>query len=216
MIYEEGMMSGVDERYIYNEIDLPFPVKNRDVVVKVNWTIDPSNGSLRCHCERIETGYNAKKNVVRMPHVLIDFILSPKGPEKTEITYIMLTDLAGYLPPFLVNMINKESGIKTVASLRLLAKKDKYLKADHVVTTTPLSVTGKKTCTKYYLMKWCSGRYIDTRTEYSAFFVKNQNYSKIYPGIICIFKCHKKNMFCFERVIKNMDEKLIDGILIAV
>jgi hypothetical protein len=68
--------------------------------------------------------------------VLADYILVPKGPDKTEVTYIALGDPGGNLPSFVVNLLTKNLSIRTIASMREMVKKDKYKNVKSVVTTT--------------------------------------------------------------------------------
>ncbi|KQC10813.1 MAG: hypothetical protein APR62_11175 [Smithella sp. SDB] len=130
------MRSEGDVIYFYSLIDLIFPVSDRDAVAKALWSVDKSTGAIYCHAEGIKTSYNHKKNVVRMPSSITDCTLVPKGADKTEVTYHVLGDQGGRLPHFLVNMLTKDYGIKTIAGLRQMVKKDKFKNVKNVVTTT--------------------------------------------------------------------------------
>jgi hypothetical protein len=125
-----------DTKYFYNVTSMPYPVSDRDVVAKGSWSIDKSTGTIYLHAESIKSDYNMDKKRVRMPIVLADYILVPKGPDKTEVTYIALGDPGGNLPSFVVNLLTKNLSIRTIASMREMVKKDKYKNVKSVVTTT--------------------------------------------------------------------------------
>ncbi len=129
------LKSAGDILYVYNVTAMQFPVKDRDTVGKAVYTIDKATGTLYMHLDGINTNYKLDKSKVRMPYVSVDYILTPKGPDKTEVTYVALGDPGGNLPAFLVNMLTKNLSIETIASIREMVKKDKYKNAKTVVTT---------------------------------------------------------------------------------
>lgn len=126
-----------DLLYSYNLTDMPMPVKDRDAVARVVFTIDKATDILYIHGEGIKNSYNLNKGNIRMPLVTLDYTLVPKGPDKTEMTYLALADPGGNLPSFIVNMLTKNLGIKTVSGVRDMVKKDKYKNVKAVITTTP-------------------------------------------------------------------------------
>lgn len=131
------MRSDGDVIHFYSLTDLPFPLSNRDVVAKALWSVDKTTGTIYCHSEGVKTAYKQDKDVVRMPLSITDCMLVPRGADKTEVTYQVLGDPGGKLPHFLINMLTKHYGIKTIADLRQMVKKDKFKNVKNVVTTTP-------------------------------------------------------------------------------
>ena len=125
-----------DTKYFYNVTSMPYPVSDRDVVGKADWSIDKATGTLYLHAEGIKSDYKMDKKKVRMPLLIADYILVPKGPDKTEVTYIALADPGGNLPSFVVNLLTKNLSIQTIAGMREMVKKDKYKNVKSVVTTT--------------------------------------------------------------------------------
>lgn len=130
------MKSDGDIIYFYSLTELPFPLSNRDVVAKALWSVDKATGIIYCHSEGVKTAYKQNKDVVRMPLSITDCTLAPIGAEKTRVTYQVLGDPGGKLPPFLVKMLTKDYGIKTIAGLRQMVKKDKFKNVKKIVTTT--------------------------------------------------------------------------------
>jgi hypothetical protein len=126
-----------DSKHFYNVTSMPYPVSDRDVVGKGEWSIDKATGTLFFHAEGIKSDYKMDKKKVRMPILIADYILVPKGPDKTEVTYTALADPGGNLPSFVVNLLTKNLSIQTIAGMREMVKKDKYKNVKSVVTTTP-------------------------------------------------------------------------------
>lgn len=130
-----GQKNTTDSYRMYIRQDLPV-VSDRDCIARCDWSINTATDTLYCHGEGIKSDYHLEKGVVRMPLVTLDYTLMPKGPDKTEVTYLALAVPGGSLPSFVVNLLTKNLGIKTIAGLRDMAKKDKYKNAKAVVTTT--------------------------------------------------------------------------------
>jgi len=130
------LKGSADSVYVYNVTSMPYPVNDRDAVVRADYTIDKATGTVYVHVEGVKTTYKMDKKKVRMPLVVVDYTLVPKGPDKTEVTYEALADPGGNLPAFVVNMLTKNLSIQTIAGMREMVKKDKYKNVKAVVTTT--------------------------------------------------------------------------------
>jgi hypothetical protein len=128
--------SSKDAVYFYNVTSMPYPVSSRDVVARSDYSIDKATGAVYVHTEGIKSDYNVDGQKVRMPLLVSDFILVPRGPDKTEVSFITLADPGGNLPAFVVNAVTKNLSIQTITGMREMVKKDKYRKAKTVVTTT--------------------------------------------------------------------------------
>lgn len=136
LINTPDMKSAGDVVYFYSLTDLPFPVNDRDGVIKSVWSIDKATGTIYCHAEGVKTTYKQKKDTVRVPFSIIETTLIPRGADKTYVIYQVLSNPGGSLPSFVVNLLTNDYGIKTIAGLRKMVKKDKFKNARTVVTTT--------------------------------------------------------------------------------
>ncbi len=133
-----GIESGKDNYYIYYRTNLPWPVYDRDVVVKAEARIDKESGAILIQTKKISSDFRKKKwGVVRMPIFTAKCILTPTEGNKTKVTYQILLDPGGYLPSFIVNMLSKNAAVEIIANFRKIMKDDKYKKAKSVITTTP-------------------------------------------------------------------------------
>jgi hypothetical protein len=136
VIHTPEMKSERDILYIYNLTDMPFPVSDRDAVVRNVWSIDKSTGIIYSRAETVQTAYRQNKNVIRMPLSIIECTLIPEGEHKTKVIYQALGDPGGTLPSFLVNILTRDLGIKTIAGLRKVVTRDEFKNIRTVVTTT--------------------------------------------------------------------------------
>jgi hypothetical protein len=131
------LQSTEDVSFTYNKTDMPWPVNDRYSIFRANFMIDASTGALRVAVENISVDFDEKdKNAVRMPITIGQCIATPVGENETEVLYQVLADPGGNLPSWLVNMLSKNLGVKTIEGIREMVKKDKYKNADSVVTTT--------------------------------------------------------------------------------
>lgn len=131
------MKSGGDVIFFYSLTDLPFPASDRDAVVRSVWTIDRETGIVYCHAEGLETTFEQSQDIVRIPLSSMDCTLVPRGENRTEVIYQILGHPGGELPSWFVKMLSRDYGIKTIAGLRKIVKKNKYKNVRKIVTTTP-------------------------------------------------------------------------------
>jgi hypothetical protein len=125
-----------DTSFFLNVTGMPYPLNDRDVFVRADYTVDKITGTLYVHMIGQNTTYMSDNKRVRMPVMEADYILVPKGPNKTEMTYVALAEPGG-IPAFAVNLFCKNLTSSTIAGIRELVKKDKYKNAKEIVTTTP-------------------------------------------------------------------------------
>ncbi len=136
LINTPDMKSARDVVYFYSLTDLPFPVNDRDGVIKSVWSVDKATGTIYCHAEGVKTPYKQKKNTVRITFSIIETTLIPRGADKTYVIYQVLSNPGGSLPSLVVNLLTNDYGIKTIAGLRKMVNKDKFRNVKTIKTTT--------------------------------------------------------------------------------
>ena len=124
-----------DQYATYALMDMPFPVKDREAVACVSWTVDTTTGKLYAAGQSLSTNYRCQTDAIRIPLVEALYTLTPIAPDKTEIIYQAMSDPGGNLPAFLVSILSHDLVVKTIAGIRKMAKRDKYQQAT-VVTST--------------------------------------------------------------------------------
>jgi hypothetical protein len=123
---EGGMLKRVDEmtQIVYNRIDAPWPVKDRDVVLrgKIDF-INPAK-EVKIRFRAINSGLKKKpSDVVRMPVLEGHWYLVSMGPGKTLVEYQVNADPGGELPAWVVEQGSKELPLFTLRNLRKQATK---------------------------------------------------------------------------------------------
>lgn len=126
-----------DSYYIYMVTAIPFPLKDRDGVHLHEYTIDKTTGAIYFQIKAIKTDYKQTKDKVRISMMKADYLLVPKGPNQTEVTFTSMGDPGVSIPHFITDLFTKNLGIKTIAGLRAMVQKDKYKNIRTIITTTP-------------------------------------------------------------------------------
>ena len=102
----------------YVETDMPFPLQNRDLVVKSKSWKDPVTGIVMSKSVAAQDVMPKKNGIVRIPAYESSWRIEPLGPNKTFIDYKVKTDPGGSLPAWIVNMGVTIGPVKTMQALR--------------------------------------------------------------------------------------------------
>lgn len=131
-----GIEQSKDTLYTYVKINMPWPVKDRDCVAVVNFSIDPQTGTLFVHGENIKSTYRLSPDIIRTPVNIVNYTIVPKDSNTAEVTVEGCLDPGGDLPVGVVNLIARFGTTMTFKNIRKLAMSEKFRKASGVVTTT--------------------------------------------------------------------------------
>lgn len=118
-------MSPTDIFY-YSEVELPWPVSNRDFIIRITLTQDPKTKIARIVAENHPDYVPEKKNVVRIPKSAGNWILTPLADGRTKVEYVIHVDPGGSVPAWAVNMLADVGPYSSFRKLRQEVKKDKY------------------------------------------------------------------------------------------
>lgn len=114
------------EKYTYNHIGAPWPVKDRDMVVHSFAEQDPNTH--RVHIKLTATkGYQAEESgIVRVTdmHGYWDFNPQPNGTVK--VTYQMFIDPAGSIPTAIINSTAVDTPFNTLKNMRKKVQEEQY------------------------------------------------------------------------------------------
>ncbi|RJP79437.1 MAG: hypothetical protein C4522_10005 [Desulfobacteraceae bacterium] len=135
-----------DSYHTYMVTAMPFPLNDRDAVNRTDYTIDRATGTVYVDINGIKTDYKRSRDMIRMPMIKVDYILTPRGPDQTEVVFTTVADPDGAIPNFIADMFTKNLGIKTIEGLRTMAGKDKYKGCRTVMTKTPHEPLPEKQC----------------------------------------------------------------------
>jgi hypothetical protein len=132
-----GLKNTADVHYIYNKTSMPAFLDDRDCVVKSVWTRDKTSGTIYCRSENIDSDYRFRANVVRMPKVVTQYTLIPRGSDLTLVICQAIAEPGGRIPSFVVNMFTKSLGTNMIEGIPKMANRPKYQNA-RIITATPV------------------------------------------------------------------------------
>jgi hypothetical protein len=105
-------------RFTYNRIGSPWPVSDRDVVLRTTRKTLEGGGILLEFRSTQEADFPAVGGVVRMPRLFGSYRLEPDGNGGTEVVYTVDSDPGGSLPAWLVRQAGKDLPYFTLRNLR--------------------------------------------------------------------------------------------------
>ncbi|CAD5110126.1 START domain-containing protein [Zestomonas carbonaria] len=111
-----------DDVWTYSRIDMPWPVTGRDLVLHVS-TEKSADGSIVRHL-KAEPGYIPEaKGEIRVPRLVGEWRMTPKGQGVTEVIYQVQTEPGGSIPSWLANSFVVDAPFNTLNALRDKAEK---------------------------------------------------------------------------------------------
>lgn len=110
----------------YAKLNMPFPVKDRDVVITYNRRQDPQTKVVDIVSKASPTIAPEHKNVVRIKQMLSTYKISKKDNGWVEVEYFVSADPEGSLPAWVVNIFTTKGPVETMKSLIELIDSDHY------------------------------------------------------------------------------------------
>ncbi len=118
-----------EDLLVYNVTRAPWPVSNRDVVVRSRGGVDVKSGKVSIIFSAVkDSPVPERSGVVRMTDLLGQWHLKKTGDDKTEVTYIMRANPAGNIPASIANMTSKAIPFRTLTKMKEMVKKEKYIR----------------------------------------------------------------------------------------
>ncbi len=106
------------ELYFYNEISAPWPVANRDLVVHLLISQDPSTRVMTMKADCIP-GYRPEHpSIVRVPKSVATWTVTPLQSNTLQVEYQLEIDPGGSVPAWLINMFATKGPYESFRNLR--------------------------------------------------------------------------------------------------
>ncbi len=119
-----------DNYLIYYVQSLPWPIANRDVVLKASTTVRLDEGFVLVKLQSVnDSKVVMDENRVRMGDFAGDLLLEFIDAEHTRITFTIKADPAGSLPSKGVNAGTLNVPYRTLVGMKKMVKMKKYIKA---------------------------------------------------------------------------------------
>lgn len=110
--------SGQRNHREYHDYSFPWPANNRDLVLNFATDLDPVKRSVSVKIDSIELPeYPESMSTGVRGEAHFFYTLTYLGPNKTGIDVNVWADPKGYLPKFMVNMVNRQWPLKTLRNL---------------------------------------------------------------------------------------------------
>ena len=111
------------EVYYYTELNMPWPVVNRDFVGHLTATQNPNTKVVTINGPVVPDYIPKKKDLVRIEKSVGKWVLTPMNDRETKVEYSLQVDPGGNAPAWLVNMFASEGPTQSLKNLRLQLKK---------------------------------------------------------------------------------------------
>lgn len=111
--------TGDFERILYNRTKTPWPLDDRDVVVRATIKVNPKTKTIRIVFKNIRSPLQGERDgIVRMPVLEGFYKLQYIDDAQTRITYQAKADPGGLIPDLVVESGSKDIPLNTIRSLR--------------------------------------------------------------------------------------------------
>lgn len=118
------------EYIYYSELDVPWPVSNRDFIVRVKVDHDPVTNIMTVSGENLPAYLDEKPGVVRIMQTVSTWTVIPDG-KNLNIEFVLHVNPGGSIPAWLVNLFASQGPKETFLNLRAQVKKPKYQHASY-------------------------------------------------------------------------------------
>ena len=115
-----------DTEIRYLEIDMPWPISNRDAITRSSFTYNPLNKSVKVNITSAENHIPVKDGIVRVRDSKGYYLIKPKKNGKVEFTYQFYSNPGGNIPAWIINSTLSSVAYGTITNLRKEVKKPEY------------------------------------------------------------------------------------------
>jgi len=116
------------ELYYYSEVNLPWPVANRDFVAHLAVSQNPDTKVVTIDGPAVTGIVPEKEGIVRVNDSKGKWVITPLGPDQIKVEYSIHVDPGGALPSWLVNSFATDGPVKIFRNIKLQLQKPVYKK----------------------------------------------------------------------------------------
>ena len=113
----------------YNIIDFPWPLSNRDLVLRSRFWQDDATKAIHSQTYSVHDFLPEEDGLVRMTKADIHWIFTPIGNGKVKLVYTLSTDPGGSIPAWMINLAADQGPLMTMVKFKEEIEKEKYRNA---------------------------------------------------------------------------------------
>ncbi len=118
-----------NEIIYYINSDFPWPLDDRDFVLKNTLSQDPNTLALHSKSVAFNNFYGVKSGIIRVKVFDAEWVITPMGNGKFGLVYTFSTDPAGDIPTWMINSFMDVGPLQTLKGMERYAQSAKYTNA---------------------------------------------------------------------------------------
>jgi len=122
-------MVSPSELYYYSEIEIPWPLTNRDFIAHLKVTQDPATRVVTIYGPTVPGYLPVKKGIVRVARSEGLWVITPLAANRIKVEYTLKTDPGGSIPPWMVNLFATKGPLESFRNLKIQLIKPQYADA---------------------------------------------------------------------------------------
>ena len=111
---------------IYSQINVPWPVTDRDIISKTRMKQDPVTKEVTIHAEADPDYLPENPDHVRIPYAVAEWHFIPQGNGRVKVIFTIEVDVGGNVPQWLANLTAAKGPFQTMKKLRKMVQEKKY------------------------------------------------------------------------------------------
>ncbi len=115
-----------NEEIYYNLVDFPWPLDDRDLIVKNILIQDSITKVVRSESFNKPAYIPAKEGIVRIPKLHLWWEFTPRGDGIVDVEYFLSSDPGGLIPAWMINLAIDQGPTQTIKAFRKILKAPKY------------------------------------------------------------------------------------------
>lgn len=114
------------ELYYYSEVNIPWPVSNRDFIAQLKVVQDTRTRIVTVNGPTLPDYLPVKKDIVRVAQAEGKWVITPAGKNHIKVEYTLRMDPGGSIPPWLINLFATRGPYESFKNLKVQIQKPAY------------------------------------------------------------------------------------------
>ena len=115
-----------DELYYYTEVNLPWPLNNRDFVTHLRVLQDPGTKVVTIDALAAPEQVAPRKGIVRIMQSKGCWIIRPLYKNRVQLQYDLMVDPGGLIPASLINYFATDAAVEVIKNMQEIVSSPKY------------------------------------------------------------------------------------------